>query len=822
MAIGRIANDGASAPPPVAPAEPETASIASVGEQAAPPRSDDPERSTAALEASCPRATRPAVPRRHVLVRVVDDHDGQPVAGATVAASIERDGPISAAERRRWTADADPFARLQARGQTTQTDAEGYAILLGSHWMDVMAQHGERFASAELELEGIGPEGFELRLRPASVRQIRVVDQNGQTLAGVPLALRVHLVRSLAAGNDLRVDSLGRTGRDGTLRTRLEHHLQGFEQAARLEVFVEAPGLSTTAAVVEEGSPIELVLPPYGAVAIEVAEADGAPLADDPTWTVTLQQVGQAALPLHERARVSDLGFEGTVRFPYVGLGLELAATTELGGPTLRARLAGPRHDGELVRHRMRVSNSKHARLRGRLIDEHGEPWVHTRLMAERGGRSDWNLQPVTDAAGRFQLRLVIADEPTGPLRFTSRQDNGPLGHSHEVHPPPGSDLDLGDLVMTRGAILARGTIVEERPIPPGLSLHVESWQDDSWRDSDSHRVQFDGDTAFTVRSLPTALPTRLRLRVAAPGCAAIAPIEFAPGAELSVVLRPGLALQARILVQPEWLGTIVNECYVVLTNEYGTDDYLSTRIVDGAWLVDFRSACPGRYRLALEGAATVAVDDIVVAPDATVDPRLDPWDLRSALQLLQVQAVDAYGRPVETGGTVYRRDEHGDWLWSGYFEADLARSLLPNQPFDLLVCFDRGGVATVANAMGFVQVAVPSPTSVAVALEGWPELIAGAPIEVDLVVDEVALAEHAHEDARLMTNVVWQPQQRTVTAELYAPVQASLHILHRVDAHTVTLLADLPCELSPTRPHAVVTVTNDTRMALQPWTRPQ
>lgn len=90
MAVGRIANDGASAPPPVAPAEPETASIASIDEQAAPPRSDDPERSTAALEASCPRPMRLAVPRRHVLVRVVDDHDGRPVAGATVAADLEK------------------------------------------------------------------------------------------------------------------------------------------------------------------------------------------------------------------------------------------------------------------------------------------------------------------------------------------------------------------------------------------------------------------------------------------------------------------------------------------------------------------------------------------------------------------------------------------------------------------------------------------------------------------------------------------------------------------------------------------------------------
>lgn len=818
LSPGSLARDELAAVPRATEASPAATHAESTA------AGDDSKRSTAAVEASATKnAARPFAPRDHLLVRVVDDATGEPIAGAEVAASLDRDEPVPAAELRRQQAIADPFERLRAGGQTATSDPQGYAVLRGSHWMRVMARHGDLFASETIELETVGPDGFLLRLRSMPSTELRVTNQARAPLAGVPLAMMVTYERPGTTSTENAVSSLGRTDADGRLRIRLAQHLRPHDTAGQIEVFVQAPGLTKTRARIENRSAsTELVLPAHGRVVIQVVGSDGELVADEPNWSVQLAAIEDTTEPsASSQGSCWDLGMAGAVEFPYVGLGLALAVTANLCDPELTEQRPGPLRDGECVRHRLTVPHAHHGQLRGRLVDELGQPWPNTGIVAERNDRRIWSSHTSTGPDGRFRLRIA-AGPSAAPIRLRAHDDNGPLGRTVAVEVTPGRDQDLGDILLPRGEILARGTIREERPTPPGFALNVQCLRGEHWQSSPDYRVQIQDGSSFTIHGRADRTAARLRLCVAAPGCETIAPIEFTPGSTLELVLRPGLAIHASILVRRDWFRILIDECWAVLTNEHGDEHYLTGRIVDDAWHVDFHGARPGRYRLAIQGDTVLAaIDGIVLAAGSPPDPRLEPWDLRDQLQLLHVHAVDGMGRPVRVGGDVSRRDEQGAWVSCGWFDEGIASSLLPNRPFDLVGSFTSGGYATVANAIGSTQMIVPTPQAVTITLQGMPELVPDAPIEVDVVVAEAALSARNLPDVRLVGPVTWRRQQHTLSFELFAPAAGSVRFLRRGQDDQHEVLEQLPCALSAGAA-IVLTVPDSLRERLQPWTQPR
>lgn len=787
---------------------------------------DATERSIAAVEASATtNGALPIAPRGHLLVRVVDDASGEPIAGAEVAASLDRDEPVPAAELRQWQAIADPFERLRAGGQAATTDSQGYAALRGSHWMQVMARHGDLSGAATIELEAVGAEGFLLRLHRERLLEVAIFDALRRPLADVPLGLAIHTTSPKTHETSGREVEIGATDTTGMLRLQVDRHLRRGERTSNLEVFVAAPGLRATRSKVDATrTRVDIVLPDYGSVVIQVVGPDGAIPADDPVWSVrlTAAATSEDGTNSSEDDQAWGNGHGGEVLFPYVGLGFEVFACAQLGGLEHEERVPGPLRSQESVQHRLVMPTASCARLRGRLLDEHGKPWANTWIVAGRRGRSLWASQARTDGAGEIRMRIAAVDDASA-LHLAARDSNGPFRSSREFLVTPGLEVDLGNVVLPRGDEIARVTVVEERSTPPGFRLHVERSIDDDWRWSTEHRVERIDDTSFAIRGMPTATGRQLRLCVEAPGCEAISPIAFASGADLTIHLRHGLAVTARILVSQETLAEIENEsCTLVMTDELGNDHYLDGRIQGDAWLVEFHGARAGRYRLAVEYCTTVAMlEDVVVAPESPPDPRLDPWDLRDAIQPLRIHCVDAAGQPVPASGDLLAQTRSGDWEWVGWFHRGLCRTLVPRRPMELLVQFEDGGFARTTNAMDTVQVVAPTPHRTWITLQGMPELVPDAPIEVDVVIAEAELRARGLPDVSLLGPVTWLRAQHTLSFDLFAPAFGRVRFLRLGPDDRRELLEELPCALSAGEA-TVLTVPDSVRERLQPWTQPR
>ncbi len=772
----------------------------------------------------------PPVPRDHLLVRVIDGRTLSPVADAQVGTSARKANSRTPIEEH--AAQQTGWFDLQLRlGQTATTDANGYAAVAANGWFSVAARKGELFGTEQVDLNQVGPDGFELRIAPCRSLVVHVVDAVRQPQTDVPLGLLAFYPRG-EQPEECTNHPLGCTDATGALTVRLDEFLRPGSPPHRIELYVRAPGLTDTRVTVSpDRLEADLILPAHGSLRVRGTDRDGRSLGDAPAWWVGVdgesKSSTEATPPPTVRGPQRDIGIGGEVVFPYIALGLKLNVHLRLSEFQCELELDGPVRSGQEVVQAVSLANPVHFALRGRLLAADGTPLAAAEgQLRTPNGSTRATLR--TDADGRFAARfLPVRDETATTLRVTATLADRPPSWLEPIAMRLGEERDLGDLRLADAPLIARGTIVEERPRPPDLKLWIEA-QDNrgAWIRPADYRVTLATDDTFAIHRTGPADGRRLRLRVAAPSCQPIAPVDIAPGQDLRIVLRAGPHFLARLQLERgvAWFLEGSGLDLFAIPDE-GDSTYLHGKLLDGEWVFESFSLKPGIYRLEIEtGTATNdlgAMDGVRVMADEPPDARLLPWDLRSSIQLLTVRARSPEGRTVDAWGEVYRRRElAGDWENCESIQGGIGQCLAPATPSDLFVALDGHGVFHRRNVMGTVNLTVPEPIVATIQLDGLPKLLDTTPLRIEAAPAQGwATAKGMPEWADPILDTEWDVAKNLVRLRLAQPVDAVLRFV--LDANE-TVVATVPVQVTDPARTMHLSMPAAAVAALAPWFAPK
>lgn len=598
-------------------------------------------------------------------VRLIDGPSGAPVPGAELfVADRNRLGWArefdARAQRQRLQFELDGTLELvRLRGTRHVADPGGEVII------DLPRASVALFASeggSRGYLDGGALEGdeTELLLWPLGRVEVRVVDDLGHPVSGVQVA-----VRSEAEGGDIVLDrARSDAAGDASLQPWLvrDDPVSGFSVGA-LEVFVDLP-LS-----VIEPAPIELdgggsasatlVVPATGSVVLELSLTPGEPVPDG--TPVALDQVsdGWRALPRLLRGGVTlETMEEGEVRFPRVGLGLELEAALAIAPyqDPWEARVKGPTAPGEEVRHRLVLDARKHEYF-GVVTEGAVRPLAETEVTVTYSGpkRSGHQWRELSDGDGRLAFELLgMGGAPEGELRFEPVREGGTrvavvLDMAALTGPGP---HDLGRIHFDPEPL----PVVSGHVLDPDGRPVADVWV--SWTTEDEDALQHpaertDADGRFTFYGEFGAAEawltanTRQRWRH-----------------EPQRITGPAGDIELRLQASAEIAGRLIADESVDLGDlalglwnleqgpprarvAHGWKDYGVNS--DGSFQI--AGLEPGDYALEIDfvmgGGKLVNFDRIEVRPGGPQDPRLDPIDLRGHLRTIRVDVLDDQGTPV-------------------------------------------------------------------------------------------------------------------------------------------------------------------------------
>lgn len=420
-----------------------------------------------------------------VEIELVDEEQGAPVPGARVHfVGWDR---LSEIEKRGvgfFAIDADSLAR--ERGHERTSDAEGMVRIPGRETGAIVVAEKGSLQGREF-LRPQGPGRVRMVLRVGAEVRVRVVDDRGAPVAGVPVGLRVG-----KPGRETFLGSVKTEEPDGEARLRNARSAidrldeprcavaLSFPHTPVVEVLIDPEALSTT--------PIRLVLPPTGAVEVLVEGANGE--RRDSRDLVGLHDVspsrsGKDGHPFLNYAEPGDGRSPSVATYPHVGLGLELEAMLlELdGGEDTAIRFPGPVEAGEVVRVTVRAREGLHVPvLTGRLLDETGRPWSSRRVEAQceledphSGSRFSRERTLEIDEEGRFRWPLEIRHGLCLAVHFRVRWGEGRTllagSVSVEEDLSPG-EYPLGTVFLRSIPVLFAGRVVDEIGTPvPDASL---------------------------------------------------------------------------------------------------------------------------------------------------------------------------------------------------------------------------------------------------------------------------------------------------------------------------------------------------------------
>lgn len=784
-------------------------------------------------------------PREHVLIRVVDGRTMEPVAGATVAADpFFRSGSPERSQRAR---------RLQSKfdlnlrsGQVATTDANGYVSFKLTDGSNVGAQKGDLFVATRLDFEDLGPDGAVLRLQPARSLAITVVGIDGNALADVPLGLQAFYGRGEMS--QLSYESrLGSTGDEGTLTLRLEEYLRPGSPPREMGLYFNAPGLTDARVPIAiDQTAVTMTLPAAGSVRVRMIDRHQQPLPDSPEWWIQLRAIHEEPVEGNDHngigndridASVFTWGKDGEVVFPYVGLGLQLSRY--LGGAgmsTAEESGAGPTQAGQEVVYTMSVAAQRQFSVQARILDPSGEPMANATVNLNTREGNSW--VSTTDAEGRLRFCSPHYDDDaptTMMMRVAASRDGEAPCWCEPFALDVDRPLDLGDLAMRSAAVVARGRIVHLGRMPPGLQLHVQQFVNDDWTSLETHRVQLAEDDTFAVLRTVADPDPRLRLIANAPGFQRNEPMEFAPGRDdLVIELKQGTFVSARLQLDPAVVWFVENSGLDLLfQSEAGHHQYVRGQMQNGEWVFDTNALPPGIYSIAVEsGSATddlAHIEGVRVMPGEPTDPRLQPWDLRSTIQLMTVRTRSPEGQKLEVGGDISRRRRiDGEWEGSGSFERGVAQFLTTSEPVELFADVSGYGPFLLSNVQGPVDLVLAPPRDVSIHLDDLPPLRTDgdARLAVSLVTaGGWAKARGLVEWASAVIDSEWDPKSRSLRAKLAAGAQVAIHFGRYVESrgdYRQEELALVPIAIPDDKNEVHVTLPESTRAALQPWFAPQ
>jgi len=125
-------------------------------------------------------------------------------------------------------------------------------------------------------------------------------------------------------------------------------------------------------------------------------------------------------------------------------------------------------------------------------------------------------------------------------------------------------------------------------------------------------------------------------------------------------------------------------------------------------------------------------MEAVRLAPGEPTDPRLQPWDLRSEIQMRTIRLVKPDRTPLPVSGNVQRkRAVDGDWESCASFDRGVARCITTMVPSDLMIWVEDYGWFLRRQVMGDLEVSVPEPHDFRIVFDGLPAIPREARVSV-------------------------------------------------------------------------------------------
>jgi hypothetical protein len=540
-----------------------------------------------------------------------------------------------------------------------------------------IARHGDLFGVLILE----GGESPVIRLWPDRVLSIRVVDPSGRPVPGVPVALRSGTGRDWSSvyweklTDDQGLAVMRHIGIEwyGFLEPgALYYAALSFPLADPVEVLLESESFPS--------EPVEPVLPATGSVSLELVDSNGAPCSVR-TWAYLQPLTKSRTDP--ERAECGPrfgawLDHESRARFPHVGLGLDLQASTDGTGIVKPASGfgKGPTKAGENVEIDLTV-DATHAFFSGRLVDVAGQPvalYVPMARVTYRNERGEGKSPVAIDfgskgpvhvpsttrlgvcrtlsfrpprrsrtgpaaarspapAPGRGRVRRHAAAAPLSPCgRVLDELESGcgvwmDTGRKHLIQ-PPNEEFAWGFGVNLPGVYTDQSGVFE------------------MWGEVDAGEYALWGKkTGYTSLEWTPFEIGAQNVEIVIARESIIAGTVLADG---------GFALERLSIVIEDPSHDPVREWFV---------DSRSQVQPSGAFRVE--GLRPGKVRLLVHSGrysgALWVLNDVELVAGECVDPRVQTIDLRGRLHAREIEVVDDAGNPVPTGCVIVRPGDPGE-----------------------------------------------------------------------------------------------------------------------------------------------------------------
>ncbi len=462
------------------------------------------------------------------------------------------------------------------------------------------------------------------------------------------------------------------TEADGTARYEQLGSRMATSEAAAWSVQVRLPFLEglvrTLDPAVIPREPLVFVLPPHGAVVVEVREADGRPVADGTGVALAVIPEGEPRelAPIDHDRRSGQLAptKNGLARFAHVAPGTELQVSVERPGASAPAVAygSGPLHAGEEAR-LVVLLGADEAVVLLRLIDPGGRPLADTevdlqfnrttvaRHMASR------SMSRTTDSDGRLRFELPTAhfEGDTRALHVSTLWDLWAEVDLSRSYPP--GETDLGDLVLAPPSLVVAGRVVDTagRPV-----MRVQVSVEDVDREKRGWLLEprTDREGRFDLRVAWNVNEVSVR---AGEGARSSPPLRVAAGTTDLVLVVPMVgALAGSVLVDEPLRSAFANRTLrdeldiEVLTS--GTTEPRSEARLEEDRTFEVQELLPGLYSVsftARPGLELARVEGVeVVADETTRDPRLQEVDLRGRLFLHRL-LLESPEKTLEVGGWV-------------------------------------------------------------------------------------------------------------------------------------------------------------------------
>lgn len=580
-----------------------------------------------------------------LVVRIFEEGGGGPAPGVDVY--LQDHGlPVDPELERLIKGErSDVLTGLVQHGRHASTDAEGVARFPGLRGGGTLgAQRGDYQCMRQLDPLEPGPVRVELVHAPRV--RVRVVNAQGHPEEGVPVGVR----RERGGRDIVRVRS------DANGMARLWFGGQRSGAFVGLAILSREPIVAAYSPGAPPAEAIVLTLPPAGTLEVELVDERGA------SWTRPTEIVAEVSRST--RAELDDakqpvdfltcFTSDGRASFLHVGLGLEVRLLVRSEGRADEVELVhGPRTAGERVGARI-VLDRPLPELIGRLLDHErmpvGPAWARGTARDARG-RTRGGCQAFIDREGRFRHALERpwnAEAADGDLVLELEVDAGggavwlastPLPRLH-----PGVN-DLGELMLDEMPLVASGRLVDDSGVPvrrATVDFLLGTVEGNPYSGELVSQLTTDALGRFELKKALVA--ERVGIRVTAEGFALFGPLEVPLGAAgLELELERGGTIVCRVQSDGNWMPRLLLE--------RGGQRVSMTVSYSGTGTQELGPLAPGVYTLRYDDPWSDLqgrIEGIVVeAGMRTLDPRLDPLDLRGRMNTVALTVVDAGGHAV-------------------------------------------------------------------------------------------------------------------------------------------------------------------------------